>query len=178
MDETKNEGKEQTEDYGASEEPLFLAYGTEDEVGVLLRHILELRLSTIEESLATKSTRTDGYLGLNDIISCPARVVFHTQKHANTRLLVRFHDIVQDIVGRVVQGKSTKSKEGDVNITRTPILHSQPDKIGRREEEYGKLNPSDVEGKHILAEEKGSKRQADAIEKNEEERRKTTRIYS
>ena len=78
VDEAQDESQEQTENDGTSEEPFFLAYGAEYEVGVLFRHVLEFGLSAVEETLAAKSARTNGNLGLNDIVTGTARVVLHT----------------------------------------------------------------------------------------------------
>ena len=54
---------------GTAYEALLLADGTEDKVGVLLGHIVELGLRAIEEPLAPQAARPDGYLRLVDVIA-------------------------------------------------------------------------------------------------------------
>ena len=99
MDETQDKRQEKHEDTCGSYESLFLAHGAEDEVSVLLRHILELGLRAVEESLALESSRSDGYLTLVHIVTCSLEVFLESEEHFDTCLLVWLEHVVEGMVG-------------------------------------------------------------------------------
>ena len=61
----------------------------EDEIGVLLRYIVEFGLRSIKESLPPQSARTDGNLRLVDIVSHARGIVLQSQQYHDAHLLVR-----------------------------------------------------------------------------------------
>ena len=56
----------------------FLAYGAEDEVGVLFRHEFQLGLCSVQEAFASKTTRSYGYLALVNVVAGTGQVVIQT----------------------------------------------------------------------------------------------------
>ena len=91
--------QEEQQDSCRAEETFLLAHRTEDEVGILLWHKLQLRLRSIQEAFALQATRADGYLTLMHIISSTSQVFIQAQEHIDTHSLVRLHHIVEHIVG-------------------------------------------------------------------------------
>ena len=67
---------------------MLLTYRTEDEVGLLLRHISQLGLCPLHMSLAHKSTRPDSDLGLIDIISGASEIFLHSKQDFYTSTLM------------------------------------------------------------------------------------------
>ena len=99
MQEPQDERKEEQEHYGTTDETFFLTNCAEDEICILFRHLFEICLCPVEEAFAFQSARTNGNLGLNDIISGSSRVVFQAEQHADSRLLVGLHNLVQHEIG-------------------------------------------------------------------------------
>ena len=93
-DEAPNEEQIDKEHAGRAEESLFLADGAEDEVGLLFRHVFELRLRALEESFSGKSARADGDLRLIDVVAGAAHVVVLSKEHFDARLLMGRQDVV------------------------------------------------------------------------------------
>ena len=52
MNQSENKEQEEKKHYGGSDETLFLAYGTEDKVGILRGNVFELGLGAIEKALS------------------------------------------------------------------------------------------------------------------------------
>ncbi len=100
VDEPQDEQQEQCQHGHCAHEALLLTHGAEDEVGVLLRHILELRLSAVEESFAGQSAGADGYLALVDVVARAAQVVLDAERHFDAHLLMVAKDVVEDVVHR------------------------------------------------------------------------------
>ena len=82
----------------------FLAYGTENEVGILLGNIFQFGLSAFQITLAQKSAGANGNLRLIDIITRIVRIVYHTQKDLGTHLLMWLQDFFEKEVGGVEKG--------------------------------------------------------------------------
>lgn len=99
MDETQDKRQEEHKDTCCSYESLFFAHGAEDEVSVLLRHILELGLRAIEESLALEPSRSDGYLTLVHIVTGSLEVFLESEEHFDTCLLMWLEHVVEGMVG-------------------------------------------------------------------------------
>ena len=88
-DDTDNKYGIEQQDKGTAHKALLLADGAEDKVGVLFGHIVELGLRTIEEPLAPRSARPDGYLRLVDVVTHARGVVGKAEQYLDTHLLVR-----------------------------------------------------------------------------------------
>ena len=74
MDKPQYQRQEKQQHTSRSYEAFLLTDGTEDEVGVLFRHKLQLCLRAIEEALALQTTGTDGYLTLMHVIASTLQV--------------------------------------------------------------------------------------------------------
>ena len=95
MQQPQNERKEEQQNNGTPDETLLLAYGTEDEVGVLFRHIFQFCLCAVEESLAFQPARTNGNLCLYHIVTGASGVVLQTEQNTDACLLVWLQNIVE-----------------------------------------------------------------------------------
>ena len=62
---------------GCTDETFFLTHSAEDEVGVLLRNVLEFGLCSFQKTFSREATRADSDLALIYVIACPSRVFFH-----------------------------------------------------------------------------------------------------
>ena len=89
---------------------LFFANGTEDKVGILLRHIFQFGLGAIQESLTLQSTRTNGNLTLMHVITSSLQVFLQSEQHVDTHPLVGLKHVVQSVVGHIVEQQRTQCK--------------------------------------------------------------------
>ena len=105
MDEAQDECQVDQQHAGRTDEALLLAHGAEDEVCVLLGHILELGLRAVEESLARHPARADGNLGLIDIIPHPRRVLDHAEQHFYPDTLVVLQNLAEHIARRIEEAR-------------------------------------------------------------------------
>ena len=116
--------KEQQHSRGAYE-ALLLTHGAEDEVGVLLGHVLQLGLRAVEEPLAVQTARTDGYLRLVDVIPRPCQVLLHTEHHLDANLLMGLEHTVEEVVARVEEAYRAGHEEGDEQVVEVTLAQGQ-----------------------------------------------------
>ena len=150
MHQPEDKDQEKDQHQSTAHKTLLLAYGTEDEVGVLLGHILQFGLCAIKEPLAFKSARTYGYLGLDDIVSCSLGIILQSQKHTDTCLLVRLQDIVEDIVHRIEETCASYSKKSYEGIRPQLLANSKVQKVGNGCCQHYPQNPRGIERNEVL----------------------------
>ena len=102
--EAQDEREEEEQHSGGAYETLLLAYGAEDEVGVLLGHVLELGLRAVHEAFALKSAGADGYLALVDIVAGAGNVLLYAEEHVDALLLMVAEHVVEAVVGHIEEG--------------------------------------------------------------------------
>lgn len=105
----QNQRDEEKGDDSGAYEAFFLAYGAEDEVGMLLGDVFELGLGAVEESFSGKSAGTDGNLGLVDVVTGAAEVFDDAEGYLYSHLLVGLEDFVE---GDVDGEKECYGEEG------------------------------------------------------------------
>ena len=146
-----------------TQESFLLSYRTEDEVGILLRHELQLGLGSVQESLSLQATRTDGYLTLMYIISGTRQVFVQSQQHVDTHSLVRFHHVVQHIIGTVEEGNTSHCENRNQEIVAEAgsqtVIHQESDH--HRTEQQ--LHPYDVKRNDVGGEERKDERDAHRV---------------
>ena len=129
------EGEEQQQHACRADESLLLAYSAEDEVCILLRDILQLRLCAVEESLALQSSRAYGYLALMDIVACSGEIFLQAEEDIDALALVALEDIVEDIARRIEECDGAKGEEECKVIIRQTLTQASVEKnpydIGR-----------------------------------------------
>ena len=69
----------------------FFGHGGEDEIGVAFGKIVKVALGAVAEPFAENPARTDGDLGLGDMVAGAERVIFRVEEDKNAVLLVRLH---------------------------------------------------------------------------------------
>ena len=90
--------KERQQKHSAQKSPL-LADGTENEIGMFLRHETVFDLGPFEEALAPEVARTDGDFRLVDVVVEIAGIVQQPEVTLNAVLLVLLENRVEDVVG-------------------------------------------------------------------------------
>ena len=150
------EGVEQ-QDEGAPHEALLLTDGAEDEVGVLLGHVVELGLRTVEEPLAPQAARADGYLRLVDVVPHARGVVLDAEEHEHAHLLVGLQ-LVDKQVARVVEAYRAQGEEGDEEVRGVTLHHIHAEEVESRADATDELHDADVEWYDIAREEPGYER--------------------
>ena len=140
----QNKAEKQHKDRGRPEKALLLAYGAEDEVGVLFRHELELCLRPVQESLALQPARSDGDLALVDIVTCPGKVFVKSQKHVDAHTLVGLHDIIQHIVCRIEECYRPQCEQCDIEVVGEACVHRVIDQIADDTRRQQQLHPDDI----------------------------------
>ena len=163
IDEPQNEEQKKKQDNGTPEEALLFAHGAEDEVGCLLRHILQFGLRAVQETLALQSAGAYGNLCLNDIVACAGRVVHHTEKHIDSSALMVLKDMIERDVGRIMQCQRADGEQGDEGIATMTVLPCQMKKVDNHADADTQLHPNDIERNDILGKEQGGKGQSHAI---------------
>ncbi len=159
MQEAEDEREEEQQHDGTADEALLLAYGAEDEVGVLLRHVFELRLSAVQEALALKPARADGNFGLYDIVAHAARVVLQPEQDLDARLLVRLQDVVHREVRAVVEGEASQREEGNEGVGQGAVSKREVEQIEHRRRADGHHHPHGIEGIDEARDQHGTGRQ-------------------
>ena len=162
MDEPQDEGQEEQQHAGRAHEALLLADGAEDEVGVLLGHVLQLGLRAVEEALALEASRPDGNLRLVDVIARPAEVLLEPEEHVDTRALVGLQDVVQAVVGQIEEHHGAEGEDGYPIIITYARGEPLPEQVADEQGADDELHPDDVEGDDVEREERGQQRRADA----------------
>ena len=153
--EAQYEGKEKQQHHRTAYEALLLAHGAEDEVGVLLRHVLQLRLRAVEEALPLQPARADGYLCLYDIVACSARVVLQPEQHTYAHLLVPLHHLVQHEAGRVVERHAAKREQRNESIGQVAVAQGKVQQPECRGSAGNGHRPYGIIGIYQLCEEYG-----------------------
>ncbi len=95
---------------------MLFTNGAEDKVGILLGHIFQFGLCTIEKTFSSKPSRSDGNLRLSHVIPCPTQILFHAQSHLDAHLLMRLQDIVKDILHRFNKNKGAHHEKENKQI--------------------------------------------------------------
>ena len=145
VDEAQDEGEEQQQHTGGTEEAFLLADGAEDEVGVLLGHVLQLGLRAVEEALALEAAGAYGYLALMDVVARIADVVVEAQQDVDAGALVGGQAFEHGARSRE-EGGGTDGEGG------YPEVVAHPAKPGLQQEEDDEdgreriLHIDDVEG--------------------------------
>ena len=116
----QNQRQEQRKHQSGTHKSFLLAYGAENEVCVLFRHILQLCLRSLQKALSGEAARADGNLRLMYIISFAPNVIFNAQSHLYSALLMRLKHIVEDIVHR------EEEKHGHYGQTNGEEIFSEP----------------------------------------------------
>ena len=153
MYEPKDEGKKQEEHAGRTEEALLLTNGTENEVGVLLRHKLQFGLRAVKKTFAFKTTRPDGNLALMNIIARSCKVLVKAKQHVYAHTLVRLHNVVEHIVGRIEEHQRANGERHDEEIALQAGAKGLYEQIKGEQHTHHKLHDSHVEGYDIDREE-------------------------
>lgn len=91
---THQQQSEEKQNTYCSHKALFLPDRTENKIGILLGYITKFGLRSIEKTFPGKTTRTDRYFRLVDIIAHPHRIFGDSQSHLDTGTLVRFKYMV------------------------------------------------------------------------------------
>ena len=97
-------------------ESFLLTHGAKNEVRILLRHILQLCLRTIQETFAGQPPGADGYLRLVHVIAGTSKVLFHTEHHLDTYLLMGLQHFIEEVVAGVEETYRTQSKQPNQKI--------------------------------------------------------------
>ena len=149
-----------------TEETFLLAYRTEDKVCILLRHELQLGLRSIEETFSLKSAGTNGNLTLMHVISRTSQIFIQSQQHVDTHSLMRFHHMIQHIIGRIEESDTSQRKDGDEEVIPEPgsqsLINQESDEHSTQEE----LDPHNVERNDIGRKEHEEQRNAYRIGKD------------
>ena len=98
---TQDEGAVEDQQQRGADEARFLAHGAEDEVCLLLGHVVQLGLRPLEEALARQPSRADSDLGLVDIVALTLEVALDAKGDLDTHLLVGLQDLIEDVAHRV-----------------------------------------------------------------------------
>ena len=133
------------DDYGTDEAEL-LANGAEDEVGVLLGHVFELRLCAVKEAFAQQAAGADGDLGLVDVVARSAGVVLQAEGDADALLLVGLEHVVEDVVDRQHEGYGREGKEGHKGVTPTELDDGLDNEHEAGGEDDTNKHPNEVDG--------------------------------
>ena len=83
---------------------MFFTNGTENEIGILLRHIFKLGLGTIEKTFQSIH-RANSDFGLPHMITGTTQILLHAKGHLDTHLLVWLQYIVENIFHRLEKKK-------------------------------------------------------------------------
>ena len=97
-----------------------------------------------------------------DVVAGAGEVIVQAEQHVDTHTLVRFHDVVEHIVGTVEEDDGAHREEGDEQIvhdTRREALVDEVADDGSAEEQ---LHPNDIEGNDKLGEQQHDERQTEA----------------
>lgn len=97
MNQPEEEYQIQDDEESTPSKPPLFAYGTENEVGRLLRDEVELGLSTLQEALTRYTTGTDGNEALLEIPASALRVFLNAKKHIDTCTLMLLENIIEYI---------------------------------------------------------------------------------
>ena len=89
---------------GEAHKAPFLPDGAEDEVGGLFGNEAEGGLGALEEAFPEKTARTDGNLGLVDIVADAGEILLHAQQHLDAAPLVVLEHMLEDEFRREYQG--------------------------------------------------------------------------
>src|SRR5690554_1154881 len=108
---------------------MFLPYGAEDEVGILLGHIFQFRLCTIEESFPNDPSGAYGNLRLSHMITGTAQILFHPQRHFYTHLLMWLQHFIKDILHRLEKSKGADQKQEDIDIALSAVPEKEVKQI-------------------------------------------------
>lgn len=141
----QDEGEEEEEHAGSPDEALLLADGAEDEVGILLRHVVEFGLRAVHEAFSGEPPGADGDFRLVDVVGCVA-VLLNAEQHADARALVILEDMVQREVGKVEESHAADGEHGDEEPLRQPLAHPHPAQVGRHEDIEADDSPRNVVG--------------------------------
>ena len=159
-----------------TQESFLLSYRTEDEVGILLRHELQLGLGSVQESLSLQATRTDGYLTLMYIISGTRQVFVQSQQHVDTHSLMRFHHVVQHVIGTVEEGNTSHCEYRNQEI----VAEAGPQTVIHQESDHHRteqqLHPYDVKRNDVGGEECKDERDAHRVAQDDESMLPVARI--
>ena len=177
MDEPQDEQQEEQQHRGTADESLLLAHGAEDEVGVLLGHILELRLGTVEETLAFQTARPYGNLCLNHIVSGTTGVILQSQQHPDAHLLMRLQHLGEHMVGRIEEPDRADGKEGDVEIAEQPFAQRKVKEIQHHARHHTPLHIGNVERQGIAVGTYGQQQCQQAIGQHLEGRHAQSRVH-
>ena len=110
--EPEDEDEENSQHQGTTHKTLLLSHCAEDKVGILLGHVFQLCLGSVQETLAMQSARTDGNLCLDDIIAGSLGVVLQSKENSDARLLVRLEHITEHIVYGIEETGTSYGKQG------------------------------------------------------------------
>ena len=111
-DDSGNQEHVQRDHDKTAEESPFLPYGTEDEIGALLRHESEGGLGPAQKAFAVESAGTDGDHALVDIVADTCRILFHPQQHLDSLALMILKDVVEYELGREHERHSCDQPQG------------------------------------------------------------------
>ena len=153
VDKAQDERQEQQEHTSSANEPLFLADGAEDKIGVLLRHELQLCLCAIEEALTLKSPRANGNLALVHVVAHATVVLNQSKEHFYAVALVVLQNVVKGVVGNVEKHERAQREKCYPPIVAQPGAESLPCQVGNEHDGDDGLHPSDVKGDDIHGEE-------------------------
>ena len=142
---TKNKQKIHNEHTGRTDETLLLTNCAEDEVGVLLWYILQLRLRAFQEALALQTTRTNGYLCLIDVITSTCGIFLRAKQHLDTDALMGLHDVVDKVVATKVKGCGKDTEQTYPHVVEQTLIESQEDEEDKTKRQTDDLNDANVE---------------------------------
>ena len=118
---THQQQSEEEQNTYCSHKALFLPDRTENKIGILLGYITKFGLRSIEKTFPGKTTRTDRYFRLVDIIAHPHRIFGDSQSHLDTGTLVRFKYTGKRIIDRF---QEKARQQGKYNSYPQPTFES------------------------------------------------------
>ena len=87
------------------------------------------------------------------IVASSFQVFLQTQQHVDTYTLMRFHDLVQHIIGQIEEHHRTEGKQSDPGIVPDAGSQRQPKQITNQQHTNHQLNICDIKRYHIYREE-------------------------
>ena len=112
----------------------LLSRHAENEIGPLLRDEIQLCLRAVQVSLAEEPARSDGHLGLQDVVSGAQRIGVGIEERGNTFLLVRFQAVVDELHGNADKDGRREHNGGDDPMLMGQVKEHAQDADGDQEE--------------------------------------------
>ena len=103
---------------------------------MLLGHILQFGLRSVQEALARDAAAADGDFALVDVIARSAQVFLDAQGDLDARLLVRFQHVVEGEAHREQEHKRRRSKaDGDEHLLEVDVVQHAVKQIEQRQDD-------------------------------------------